>query len=486
MDDVLDECNGSTCNKSCDYMNLWLYDQAMRITNEKFFIDSFYQALNILAGISKSKKHQCSIKTFELNEEELNKKQILYEFLHIYDGIKKELQSPEDDSKIKLYCKHILENFGFYHENKGSCTSTELCKYCDELTDFKSKFSNPAELSYVYQKCKYEKTTCKNGSNAEDDVPCLREEGNFFLYLIFGNDPEDVIKVLLNVTIISAPILALLVILFKVLNYDKYIEYKRRFGPVKTFSSERITLDEILRKAKITNDMETKYSKAFNVLLHHIKHDGIFVNGNDLDACKYINYILYKEVEYNIGQNYDENLKSNFKQILEAYSTIHGGNNRCTYDIYNMQSDTYHKIKALYELYDKNEKCISYDERVIQYVCKDFEDFLSLYDNYMFATYSKSSKFYDILKNMEEHAKKAASRYKIEYIHILQEHHYILDMMDIYRIKLFQRSIRQLEPSLEEVDACNGSLIDSTEDTQDFSQVFKDSKKGIFQTIELI
>ncbi|KNA00927.1 hypothetical protein PVNG_05357 [Plasmodium vivax North Korean] len=38
----------------------------------------------------------------------------------------------------------------------------------------------------------------------------------------------------------------------------------------------------------------------------------------------------------------------------------------------------------------------------------------------------------------------------------------------------------------EEVDACNGSLIDSTEDTQDFFQVFKDSKKGIFQTIELI
>ncbi|SCA60620.1 VIR protein [Plasmodium vivax] len=221
MDDVLDQCNGSTCNKSCDYMNLWLYDQAMRITNENFFINSFYQALNLLGGSSKSRKNQCSIKNFQLNQEELNKKQILYEFLHIYDGIKNKLQSQEDDSKIKLYCKHILENFGFYHENKESCTSTELCKYYDELTDFKSKFSNPAELTYIYQKCKYEETTCKNGSKAEDDVPCLREEENSFLYLIFGNDPEDIIKVLLNVTIIFVPILAFFVILFKFTPFKK-------------------------------------------------------------------------------------------------------------------------------------------------------------------------------------------------------------------------------------------------------------------------
>ncbi|SCA82223.1 hypothetical protein, conserved [Plasmodium vivax] len=46
--------------------------------------------------------------------------------------------------------------------------------------------------------------------------------------------------------------------------------------------------------------------------------------------------------------------------------------------------------------------------------------------------------------------------------------------------------ILQLEPSLEEEDTDNESLLDSMEHIQDFSQVFKDLKNGIFQMIKLI
>ncbi|SCA82176.1 hypothetical protein PVC01_000121000 [Plasmodium vivax] len=44
----------------------------------------------------------------------------------------------------------------------------------------------------------------------------------------------------------------------------------------------------------------------------------------------------------------------------------------------------------------------------------------------------------------------------------------------------------RLEPSLEEADVDNESLLDSMEDTQDFSQVFKHLKRGIFHMIKLI
>ncbi|KMZ95674.1 hypothetical protein PVMG_05818 [Plasmodium vivax Mauritania I] len=355
MDDVLDQCNGSTCNKSCDYMNLWLYDQAMRITNENFFINSFYQALNLLGGSSKSRKNQCSIKNFQLNQEELNKKQILYEFLHIYDGIKNKLQSQEDDSKIKLYCKHILENFGFYHENKESCTSTELCKYYDELTDFKSKFSNPAELTYIYQKCKYEETTCKNGSNAEDDVPCLREEENSFLYLIFGNDPEDIIKVLLNVTIISVPILAFFVILFKYFNYTCYHKLRDYYHKsAKTESCikflEKYTVPSVVRTIEVSS-----YKPLIDELVNRLSSNGLNYYIHSSITCKYINYWLNEEIKDKYSMLFGFNFNI-FKECADEYAKFKNGltvykENSCGEYLNSIHDDKYTKMNSLYKLY---------------------------------------------------------------------------------------------------------------------------------------
>ncbi|CAI7721766.1 PIR protein [Plasmodium vivax] len=156
---------------------------------------------------------------------------------------------------------------------------------------------------------------------------------------------------------------------------------QRIFGKIVPYLSETVPLDKIFREANITEITQKQYSDAFNVLLHHINNDGVFLYGNDLEACKYINYILYKEIEYTIKQSYDDTLNSFFKQILEAYSRMHGGNNRCTSNIYNMHSDTYHKINVLYQLYDKNVKCSSYVNNTLEYGCDDFVDFLNLYDD---------------------------------------------------------------------------------------------------------
>ncbi|CAI7718354.1 hypothetical protein PVPAM_040010000 [Plasmodium vivax] len=196
-----------------------------------------------------------------------------------------------------------------------------------------------------------------------------------------------------------------------VLNYDNYIKYKRIFGKIVPYLSETVPLDKIFREANITEITQKQYSGAFNALLHHIKNNGVFFHGNDLEACKYINYILYKEIEYTIKQSYDDTLNSFFKQILEAYSRIHGRNDRCTSNIYNMQSDTYHKINVLYQLYDKNEECSLYVKDNIKYGCEKYKDFLNLYDGYMFDIQSKSLNFDKILENIEQHAKETASKY---------------------------------------------------------------------------
>ncbi|KMZ94045.1 hypothetical protein PVMG_02271 [Plasmodium vivax Mauritania I] len=308
---------------------------------------------------------------------------------------------------------HIKKKFRFYNIAKENCINDE-CNYFTELQNFKNKINELGDLNTILNKCKYGMTSCEHGSNGEGDVPCLREKGNSFLNLIFCNSIEDIINVLLKFTIISDPILTLFVILFKVLTYKQYIDFKEKFNPNKPFSSEEVKLDDILRLADIEPDMKKNYSDAFGVLLKHIHHDGLFYRGNNEDACKYINYILYKkvEVEHETKRSYDATLSSLFKIFLDAYGKkLPGRKNRCMSSIFNIQPETFNKLNALYDVYDKYNKCSFYIDKTINLGCDDFKNFFDSYNNYMFVNESKTPKFNDILINIEEHAKDIFAKY---------------------------------------------------------------------------
>ncbi|KMZ95068.1 hypothetical protein PVMG_05595 [Plasmodium vivax Mauritania I] len=200
----------------CPFTSYWLYDRVTKIPDFLSFSSSFYLLLTQISKNSNSEIKNCSLENYGTDKNKFTNLKILYEFLHIYDDLEKELDSQEDVSKIQLYCKHIKENFRFYNEVKcpnNTCINDKV------LQEFKKKFSESNVLELICKKCKYQKTSCKQGSNAEVDVPCLRTKGNPFLFLIFGDDPEHIINVLLNFSLISAPILALFVILFKVIIY---------------------------------------------------------------------------------------------------------------------------------------------------------------------------------------------------------------------------------------------------------------------------
>ncbi|SCA59635.1 VIR protein [Plasmodium vivax] len=211
--DILDKCNDKTGNKACNYMGYWLYYNVMSLTNNQSLVLNFYDPIFMYTTVNKSKFNNCFLKNFNLDKNKFYIKKILYEFNEIYDEIKNKI-SDEINLNIQSYCKHIKENFRFYNEVKDKCSNTS-CEYDTELQAFKNKFNKTDVLEFIYEKCKYQKTSCKQGSNAEDDVPCLRKKGNPFLFLIFGDDPEHIINILLNFSLISAPILALFVILFK-------------------------------------------------------------------------------------------------------------------------------------------------------------------------------------------------------------------------------------------------------------------------------
>ncbi|KMZ89810.1 hypothetical protein PVMG_06165 [Plasmodium vivax Mauritania I] len=213
---ILNKCNDRTDNKACSYMEYWLYYKVMSLIKEQSLVPKFYTVVLMYTTFNKSNFKNCSLKNLNIDKNKFYIKKILYEFIEIYDEIKNKI-SHDNNLNVKLYCKHIKENFRYFNSIKEECTNQISCHYYDEYNQFKVKFSNPEDLKLICEKCNYEKTSCEKGSNEENDVPCLREKGNSILYLIFGNDTEDIIKVLLNVTIISAPILALFVILFKVI-----------------------------------------------------------------------------------------------------------------------------------------------------------------------------------------------------------------------------------------------------------------------------
>ncbi|SCA60392.1 hypothetical protein PVT01_000102800 [Plasmodium vivax] len=133
------------------------------------------------------------------------------------------------------------------------------------------------------------------------------------------------------------------------LTFDEYDKLIEKFGKVKTFSSETVKLNDILQEAEITEDIKTKYLSAFKLLLKHIHDDGLFYRGNNQEACKYINYILYKEVQHEIKRSYDKDLIKIFHKFLEAYGKKRSMQNRCISNIYSIEDQTYNKINGLYE-----------------------------------------------------------------------------------------------------------------------------------------
>ncbi|SCA60621.1 hypothetical protein, conserved [Plasmodium vivax] len=197
-----------------------------------------------------------------------------------------------------------------------------------------------------------------------------------------------------------------------VLTFEKYIEFQKKFADAEKFASDTVTLNEILKRAKITGDDKNHYLKAFDILLKLIHQDGLFIKDENPEICKYINYLLYGEVERKKHRSYNQKLISLFHKFSVAYGEEHGNQKRCVSKIYSIKDETYNKINALYHVYDNYKKCYLFKEQTIRDGCNFFDDFFASYDNYIRNNGSKSLKFNQILENIEKYAKDSFTLYK--------------------------------------------------------------------------
>ncbi|KMZ82068.1 hypothetical protein PVIIG_06137 [Plasmodium vivax India VII] len=247
-------------------MNSWLYNYVLSIPNYNKYISNFYLALRFICQSPKNQLQKCTFENYSIDKTTFNNKKILNEFAEIYEDIKNKIFH-EDNLDVQTYCKHIKENFRFYNIAKENCNSNN-CNYFTELQPFKNKINKLGDLDTILNKCKYKKTSCEQGSNGEDDVPCLKEKGNSFLFLIFGNDPEDIINVLLNITLISAPILVLFLILLKFTPFGKPLrklkQERRKTGHKKKDENIQDYMNNYA--AYVDNEIKNRVNLAYHAI----------------------------------------------------------------------------------------------------------------------------------------------------------------------------------------------------------------------------
>ncbi|CAI7724013.1 Plasmodium vivax Vir protein, putative [Plasmodium vivax] len=160
-------CNGSSCNSSCTRLIFRIYDHVMEINESQGNIQKFYEALQSISQKPESKLRDCRIVNFNLSK------------------------------------------------NEFICTNSSDCKYYNELTELRNEFITRSEITNVYDKCNYEKTPCKEGTEISTDIPCLTDKGNGSTVPILENAPNDIISILFKVLIYLVPILATFTILYK-------------------------------------------------------------------------------------------------------------------------------------------------------------------------------------------------------------------------------------------------------------------------------
>ncbi|KNA00924.1 hypothetical protein PVNG_05354 [Plasmodium vivax North Korean] len=207
-------CKGSSCSGSFIYMNIWLYEHVKKIRAQDHEINKFYKVLDSIMKTDASALNQCYITNYNDYNKDFMDMKYLFEFMHMYKDIKDKI-TKYYNLNDQLYCKHIKSFFQYYNNIKENCKSKTKPKYCNMISKFKATFITTDNIKEIYDKCKYEATSCKDDIVIKDDLPCLKEKDISTIPAKRG-DINYIVNIIYTATLSAFPIFALLLILYKV------------------------------------------------------------------------------------------------------------------------------------------------------------------------------------------------------------------------------------------------------------------------------
>ncbi|SBT56804.1 PIR Superfamily Protein [Plasmodium ovale wallikeri] len=362
-------------DKSCDYLNYWLYEKLIHLGATPCGIEIFYYLWHKHVVDKKEIKNKCyREKSYVFTLEELANKKKLFDFLEYYIKIRGKLKEGNNKNE-KRYCAYIKSIFELYKYMLHNNVSKE---YNEELWLFRNIFFGNNELHFLEKKCpnmcldlvfdvRY-KTLCpldKKPSVMDEQVDiniCETEElSTVNRYLSKNNEKEYIFEDLNTFSVYNE--------LNREVTTDNYYSFCSKLLP---FSAKNCGIYGLCVK-----------------LARNIKDLWYMKNKERTDRCDYIIHWMYDKIRniLKIDTNgiYDTNALREFFKV--GYEIIHTfGASDCLYNTTNVNFEEQKEKKHLHDYfkdYDKISCGDTYNSMKCEKYCEYVKHINGLYGKYI-------------------------------------------------------------------------------------------------------
>ncbi|CAG9480078.1 unnamed protein product [Plasmodium vivax] len=186
-----------------------------------------------------------------------------------------------------------------------------------------------------------------------------------------------------------------------ILNYHDYSTITGKFNANRYYDYiDKYYL--VLDYANVEPLKRQMYDKTYEEVYRHLNHGGVMTQYM-IQGCKYISYLIHKEVNDTLKLHYDEKTFEIFRKFVEDYyNRIRSRSHTlCLPYIVYVNQDMYEKLDTLYRLYDLYTDVLSSNNYWNENKCLYFKLFLNSYNDYMRKNKPTSLKLNEILTHLE-------------------------------------------------------------------------------------
>ncbi|SCA82195.1 VIR protein [Plasmodium vivax] len=185
-----------------------------------------------------------------------------------------------------------------------------------------------------------------------------------------------------------------------ILDYNIYSTIIEKFGTNRNQVFDT-NYDVVLKHAEVEQAKRTKYDKTYKEVYRHLHNSGVMYDYM-AQGCKYISYLIHKDVKNTLDLYYDEEIFKIFRKFVEDYyNRTRSSTSTCLPHIVYVNHDMYAKLDTIYGLYDLYMKVLSLNTPWNENKCLLFKFFMNQYNDYIKYKKPTSSKLKGILKHFD-------------------------------------------------------------------------------------
>ncbi|KMZ83195.1 hypothetical protein PVBG_06031 [Plasmodium vivax Brazil I] len=184
-----------------------------------------------------------------------------------------------------------------------------------------------------------------------------------------------------------------------ILDYNIYSTIIEKFGTNRNQVFDT-NYDVVLKHAEVEQAKRTKYDKTYKEVYRHLHNSGVMYDYM-AQGCKYISYLIHKEVKNIPELHYNEETFKIFRKFVEDYHKYQRNTkNSCLPNIVYVDDDMYEKLDKLYRLYNKYTEVLTSSVTLVE-KCLPYKAFIELYNDYIKYNKPTSLTLNNILTHLE-------------------------------------------------------------------------------------